>query len=81
MKISGGLALIGAVVAEFVAGSGAATGLAWRVTEAANRLEIAKMFAALGLLSFVGIVNFYALSFLEWLLLHRWHESALEKQT
>jgi NitT/TauT family transport system permease protein len=80
MKISGGLALIGAVVAEFVAGSGAATGLAWRVTEAANRLEIAKMFAALGLLSFVGIVNFYALTFLEWLLLHRWHESAIERK-
>jgi NitT/TauT family transport system permease protein len=79
MKISGGLALIGAVVAEFVAGSGTATGLAWRVTEAANRLEIAKMFAALGLLSFVGIVNFYALSFLEWLLLHRWHDSAIER--
>jgi len=80
MKISGGLALIGAVVAEFVAGSGTATGLAWRVTEAGNRLEISKMFAALGLLSFVGIVNFYALSFLEWLLLHRWHESTLDRR-
>jgi NitT/TauT family transport system permease protein len=80
MKISGGLALIGAVVAEFVAGSGTATGLAWRVTEAGNRLEIAKMFAALGLLSAVGIVNFYALGLLEWLLLHRWHESALDRQ-
>ncbi len=41
MKISGGLALIGAVVAEFVAGSGTATGLAWRIVEAGNRLEIA----------------------------------------
>jgi len=81
MKISGGLALIGAVVAEFAAGSGAATGLAWRIVESGNRLEIARMFAALGLLSFVGIVNFYALSFLEWLLLHRWHESALKQQS
>jgi NitT/TauT family transport system permease protein len=80
MKISGGLALIGAVVAEFAAGSGAATGLAWRIVEAGNRLEIAKMFAALALLSFVGIVNFYALAGLEWLLLHRWHESAIRKQ-
>ena len=52
MKISGGLALIGAVVAEFAAGSGTATGLAWRIVEAGNRLEIAKMFAALGLLSY-----------------------------
>ncbi len=80
MKVSGGLALIGAVVAEFVAGSGAATGLAWRIVEAGNRLQIAKMFAALGLLSVLGITIFFALSLLEWTLLHRWHESALKKQ-
>jgi NitT/TauT family transport system permease protein len=80
VKTAGGLALIGAVIAEQVAGSGAATGLGWRITEAGNRLEIAKMFAALALLSGVGIVNFYALTGLEWLLLHRWHESAVKKQ-
>jgi NitT/TauT family transport system permease protein len=80
MKISGGLALIGAVVAEFVAGSGTATGLAWRIVEAGNRLEIDKMFAALGLLALLGITIFSVLSALEWLLLHRWHESALEEQ-
>jgi NitT/TauT family transport system permease protein len=80
MKISGGLALIGAVVAEFVAGSGSATGLAWRIVEAGNRLEIARMFAALGLLAFVGVFNFYALAGLEWLVLHRWHESAVKRQ-
>ena len=74
-KISGGLALIGAVVAEFVAGSGASTGLAWRIIEAGNRLEIATMFASLALLSALGIFLFYLLSFCEWLLLHRWHES------
>ena len=74
-KISGGLALIGAVVAEFVAGSGTSTGLAWRIIEAGNRLEIATMFASLALLSALGIVLFYLLSFCEWLLLHRWHES------
>lgn len=80
MKISGGLALIGAVVAEFVAGSGTATGLAWRIVEAGNRLEIAKMFAALSLLALVGIAIFFSLSALEWALLHRWHESALKKE-
>ncbi len=80
MKISGGLALIGAVVAEFVAGSGTATGLAWRIVEAGNRLEIAKMFAALALLALLGIAIFFALSALEWALLHRWHESALKRQ-
>ena len=81
MKVSGGLALIGAVVAEFVAGSGTATGLAWRIVEAGNRLQIAKMFAALGLLSALGISIFFLLSLLEWALLHLWHESALKKQT
>jgi NitT/TauT family transport system permease protein len=80
MKVSGGLALIGAVVAEFVAGSGTATGLAWRIVEAGNRLQIARMFAALGLLSVLGIAIFFALTLLEWAVLHRWHESALKKQ-
>jgi NitT/TauT family transport system permease protein len=80
MKISGGLALIGAVVAEFVAGSGTASGLAWRIVEAGNRLEIAKMFAALGLLATLGIVIFATLGFVEWALLHRWHESAIRKE-
>ncbi|HEY5348019.1 MAG TPA: ABC transporter permease subunit, partial [Rhizomicrobium sp.] len=80
MKIAGGLALIGAVVAEFVAGSGAGTGLAWRIIEAGNRLEIAIMFAALALLAALGIAIFSALSVAEWLLLRCWHESALKKQ-
>lgn len=74
-KISAGLALIGAVVAEFVAGSGNSTGLAWRIIEAGNRLEIDVMFASLVLLSVLGITIFYALSWLEWQLLRGWHES------
>jgi NitT/TauT family transport system permease protein len=80
LRISSGLALIGAVVAEFVAGSGTATGLAWRIVEAGNRLEIPTMFAALLLLALLGITIFAALSLLEWLLLRRWHESALRPQ-
>lgn len=76
MKISGGLALIGTVVAEFVAGSGASTGLAWRIMEAGNRLQIPHMFAALILLSLLGIAIFFLLSLLETLLLRRWHDSA-----
>jgi NitT/TauT family transport system permease protein len=46
-KVAAGLSVIGAVVAEFVAGSGAAQGLAWRILEAGNRLQTARMFAAL----------------------------------
>ncbi len=56
LKISGGLSLIGAVVAEFVAGTGgAATGLAYRILEAGYRLQIPRLFAALVLLSAAGI--------------------------
>lgn len=76
LKVSGGLALVGAVVAEFVAGSGGSAGLAWRIVEAGNRLQIPKMFAALLLLSLLGIAIYSALSLLERALLKGWHESA-----
>ena len=65
LKISGGLALIGGVVAEFVAGSGTATGLAWRIIEAGNRLQIENMFAGLILLAVTGMLIFYGFSALE----------------
>lgn len=79
MKVSGGLALIGAVVAEFAAGSGTATGLAWLLTLATRNLHIATAFAALALLSVLGIAIFFALSALEWAFLRKWHESAVKK--
>ena len=81
MKTAGGLALIGTVVAEFVAGSGTATGLAWRIIESGNRLEIATLFAALALLALTGILIFAVLSLLEWALLRRWHESVIDSRS
>jgi NitT/TauT family transport system permease protein len=81
LRISGGLALIGAVVAEFVAGTGGAeTGLAFRILESGYRLQIPRLFAALVLLSLAGIAIYGALSLLSWLLLRRWHESALPRE-
>jgi NitT/TauT family transport system permease protein len=78
LRISGGLALIGAVVAEFVAGTGGAeTGLAFRILEAGYRLAIPRMFAALFMLSLTGIVIYLVLDFVSRLLLRRWHESAI----
>jgi len=62
LRVSGGLALVGAVVAEFVAGSGGfASGLAYRILEAGYRLQIPRMFAALVLLSAAGIAINWAL--------------------
>ena len=79
LRIAGGLSLIGAVVAEIAAGSaGAGSGLAYRIAESGYRLNIPRMFAALLLLSVAGVVIFYTLSFVNYLALRRWHESAVE---
>ena len=81
LKIAGGLSLIGAVVAEIAAGAaGAGSGLAYRISESGYRLNIPRMFAALVLLSVVGILIYFALSYLSHLLLRRWHESAVSRE-
>ncbi|WP_211884095.1 ABC transporter permease [Plastoroseomonas hellenica] len=81
LRISGGLALIGAIVAEFVAGTGGnASGLAFRILEAGYQLQIPRMFAALVLVSGTGIAIFLALTLLSHLLLRRWHESAVDRR-
>ncbi|MBV9824547.1 MAG: ABC transporter permease [Alphaproteobacteria bacterium] len=76
LRISGGLALIGAVVAEFVAGTGGAeTGLAFRILESGYRLAIPRLFAALFLLSVTGIAIYLVLDALSRRVLRNWHES------
>ena len=77
LRVAGGLSLIGAVVAEFVAGAGGVgSGLAFRILEAGYQLRIPRMFAALALISALGIGIFAALGLVQHLLLRRWHESA-----
>ncbi len=82
LRIAGGLSLIGAVVAEIAAGSaGAGSGLAYRIAESSYRLNVPRMFAALLLLSITGIIIYFTLSLASHLVLRRWHESALGKDT
>ena len=77
LRISGGLALVGAVVAEFVAGTGGTeTGLAFRILESGYRLQIPRMFAALVLLGLAGIAIYLALDLLSRRLLRRWQDGA-----
>ena len=81
LKIAGGLSLIGAVVAEFVAGAaGRETGLASRILEASFRTEIPKMFAALVLVSLTGIAIFLIFNLVAKLVLGKWHESEMKTQ-
>lgn len=78
LRIAGGLALIGSVVAEFVAGSaGAGTGLATRIVEAGFRLDMPRLFACLILISLSGIALYALTSLVSHLALRKWHESAL----
>lgn len=81
LRIAGGLSLIGAIVAEFAAGTaGTGSGLAYRILEAGYRLNIPRMFAALILISLTGIAIFLALTLLQHLALRRWHESAIQRE-
>jgi NitT/TauT family transport system permease protein len=81
LRIGGGLSLIAAVVAEFAAGSaGQGSGLAFRILESGYRLNIPRMFAALVMLTATGVAIFGFTSLISWLVLHRWHESAVRRE-
>ena len=80
LRISSGLALIGAVVAEFVAGTGGSgAGLAYQILLAGLQVDIPRLFAALLLITVAGVLLFLAMVFLSKLALGRWHESELAK--
>ncbi|NJO42368.1 MAG: ABC transporter permease [Cyanobacteria bacterium CRU_2_1] len=81
LRISGGLALIGAVVAEFVAGTGGTrSGLAYQILISSFNLQIPRMFAALLLTTVLGIIIFVILTLLSDFLLRNWHESAIKRE-
>jgi NitT/TauT family transport system permease protein len=71
-KVAAGQAVIGAVVAEFVAGSGANQGLAWRILDAYNRLQTPTMFAALATLAVMGAVLYAIMQAIETAALRSW---------
>jgi NitT/TauT family transport system permease protein len=77
-RISAGLSVIGAVVAEFQAGTGSATGLAWTIVESGTTLNVPRMFAALFMLSAFGLSIWYVTTVLQRFLLRHWHESELK---
>jgi NitT/TauT family transport system permease protein len=82
LRISSGLALIGAVVAEFVAGTGGrSSGLAYEILQAGFQLDIPRMFAALFLITLAGVGLFAIMIVLSKLALGQWHESEVGAET
>lgn len=78
LRVASALALIGAVVAEFVAGTGGAkAGLAYQILQAGLQLRIPRMFAALFLITLAGIVLFLLVTAFSRLALRRWHDSEM----
>ena len=76
LRIAGGLALIGAVVAEFVAGTGGqGAGLAYQILMAGIQLNIPRLFAALVLITLAGVALHVATSWISHAALAHWHES------
>lgn len=81
LRISSGLSLIGAVVAEFVAGTGGrSAGLAYQILLSGFQLDIPRMFAALFLISLAGVLLFVCMTMLSAVVLGSWHESALKRE-
>lgn len=81
LRVSSGLALIGAVVAEFVAGTGGtASGLAYQILLAGLQLNIPRLFAALVLITASGIALYAMASLAGHIALGRWHESELRAE-
>jgi NitT/TauT family transport system permease protein len=78
LKVASGLALIGAVVAEFVAGTGGtASGLAYQILISGLQLNIPRLFAALFLITLSGVTLFSLVALLARAALRHWHESEL----
>ena len=78
LRIASGLALIGAVVAEFVAGTGGSgAGLAYQILQSGLQLNVPRLFAALFLITLTGVLLFLAMVGLSRLALGNWHESEL----
>ena len=76
LRIASGLALIGAVVAEFVAGTGGSSaGLAYQILLAGFQLNIPRLFAALVLITAAGVALFGLTIALSRIALRHWHES------
>lgn len=81
LRIASGLALIGAVVAEFVAGTGGnGAGLAYQILIAGFQLNVPRLFAALFLIAVTGVALFLIMAGLSRLALRGWHESELSEQ-
>jgi NitT/TauT family transport system permease protein len=78
IRISSGLAVIGAITGELFAGSSQVGqgGLGYSIVSALQQLQTDYLFALVLAATILGFSFFFLVMFFEWLALHKWHESA-----
>lgn len=81
VRISSGLAVIGAFIGEVFAGSGGEQGgLGYIIQVAGTRLQMDVLFAAALLSAALGIAVFVSVNVANYWILHNWHESATRRE-
>lgn len=79
LRVSAGLSVVGAIVGEFIIGSGGSEGgLGVKVIFAQSKLDTDMLFAEVLAATALGFGFFVLVSYLGALLLRSWHESALK---
>jgi NitT/TauT family transport system permease protein len=78
IRISSGIAVIGAITGELFAGSArvGVGGIGYAIQYASSQLETDYLFALVAAATVLGFTFFFSVTFVEWLFLHTWHESA-----
>jgi NitT/TauT family transport system permease protein len=78
IRISAGISVIGGLTGELFAGSTRVGegGLGYAILYANSQMETAYMFALVLAATVLGFGFFFMVMFLEWLVLHHWHESS-----
>jgi NitT/TauT family transport system permease protein len=78
IRISSGIAVIGAITGELFASSSrvGVGGIGYAIQYASSQLETDYLFALIAAATVLGFLFFFAVMFLEWFFLHQWHESA-----
>jgi NitT/TauT family transport system permease protein len=78
IRISAGVAVVGAIIGENYAGSArvGVGGLGYAISYANSQMETDYLFALVAAATLLGFIFFFLVMFLEWVFLHRWHESA-----
>ena len=79
VRISSGIAVIGAITAELFAGSArvGVGGIGYAIQYASAQLQTDYLFALVAAATALGFAFFFVVMFFEWYFLHQWHESAL----